>query len=58
MKMKFKKAYIRPIGDGDSLVYVLDKKGNEVMLETPIFEEYGEEAAWCYEHGYEPIYGE
>lgn len=53
-----KKAYIRPIGDGDSIVYILDKKGREIMLDTPVFEEYGEEMQWCYEHGYTPIYGE
>ena len=55
---KLKKAFVRPIGDGDSLIYVLNKKGEEVMLDTPCFEEYGEEALWCYEHGYKPIYGE
>lgn len=55
---KLPKVYVRPIGDGDSLVYIVDKEGNEIPLDTPIFEEYGDEMVWCYENGYEPIYGE
>ena len=48
-----KKVYIRPIGDGDSIVYYEDKDGCEVQLDTPKFEEYGEAAEWCAENGYD-----
>ncbi len=47
-----KKVYIRPIGDGDSIVYYNDKDGNEVWLDTPTFEEYSEAIEWCAENGY------
>lgn len=57
-RKKLPKAYIQPIGDGDSMVWAVNDDGEEVMLDTPIFEEYGDEAAWCYENGYQPIYGE
>lgn len=48
-----KKVYIRPIGDGNSIVYYEDKDGYEVQLDTPKFEEYGEAAEWCAENGYD-----
>lgn len=53
-----KKAYVRPIGDGDSVIFVYDKDGNEVWLDTPEFEEYAEADLWCYQNGYKPVYGE
>ena len=56
-KKKLPKAYVQPIGDGDSMVWTVNN-GEEVLLDTPIFEEYGDEAIWCYENGYQPIYGE
>lgn len=48
-----KKVYIRPIGDGNSIVYYEDKDGNEVWLDTPEFEEYSEAMEWCEENGYD-----
>lgn len=47
-----KKVYIRPIGEGNSIVYYKDKDGNEVWLDTPKFEEYSEAAEWCAENSY------
>lgn len=54
MSRNKEKAYIRPIGDGDCIIYTEDKHGNEHDLDTPAFDDYGEAEAWCYENGYEP----
>lgn len=47
---------IRPIGDGDCIIFEENSDGTEKIIDHEPFEEYGEAEAFCYENGATPFW--